>query len=75
MRRKNGICWWNGMFEGSCGRKNLGEGEPEGRRAWLDQEDQGPGGREIPGHARPIGAKEGTVGGPKGSKQEKVLLF
>lgn len=63
------------MFEGSCGRKNLGEGEPEGRRAWLDQEDQGPGGREIPGHARPIGAKEGTVGGPKGSKQEKVLLF
>lgn len=63
------------MSEGPCGRKNLGEGEPERRAAWLDQEDQGPGGRERTGHARPSRPRKGQWEAPKGSKQEKVLLF
>jgi hypothetical protein len=63
------------MFAGPCGRKSLDEPLPEGRATWLDQENQGPGGWEMPGHERPSRPRKGQCEAPSGSKQEKVVLF
>lgn len=63
------------MFEGPCGRKSLGECGPEGRAAWLDQEDQGPGRRAMPGRARPSRPRKGECEIPRVVKAGKILFF